>query len=908
MNFKKPDINYWNNKFTAYMHDPFDKAFDIKGHEKRAEELLEKFGLAMPNDNFWKTADGIASGFERGQVPSYSKDENRDGSIDFLKNPFISHPISSSGGLNIKLPESLTAEKVYNKLLEYIMKKIGVEAGKGGYSDEFKNDENRFAIARFLYTHLVLRFKLAEDDVAGIGALWHRLPADTRFPDHSIWQHNQLTSAIYSCMELSNGSKEERKDNVGLAVFAITPVQPFIAKARKLRDYWVGSVLLSYLSFVGIRWVVEHLGPDHIVYPSLVDQPLIAEYLAKTWKVKNDFSAVIWKKHDKQIANFPNKFLFFVPFDKIKDIAEDIENEIKQEWIKLTEMVYDKLLEKIGIHEGGEEAIYLHELFERQNSNYWDIQWSAVKLVAEKDKDEISKLLAKSSYENQYGILSIFNEIIKDKQNYEKAGKGVLYSVSHSLVQSALAAQKSVKIISRDNEPGEKCQMCGEFEVLHDKRYKEGITAKEYSNNIKSFWEKVETLWENSPDFKKGERLCSICLTKRIIDKSTDKDHILNSVFKKAESFPSTTMMALHDYYKRKVITDFEEQKKIAQALYENESKKYEDLKNRDKYYAILIMDGDKMGDLVNGKTIGSTWKSVMHPDIVHRLENENFDEKYRKNWAKIFENYKKRLLTPSIHAAISEALGDFAIYGVSSIVKKYDGRLIYAGGDDVCAIMPISTVFDAANEIRKYYKSDFRIIATDGNSDEINETFEPTAGKLSINLGSGEKDNGKIGISASILVCHHKENLSEMIKRAHNLLDSKAKDEAGRNACAIELRKRSGGSRYFVRKWSDEDLWDAFKSIGKSIKENVSTSLVYRLEMFRDGIEAIINRSIDNKDKLELIGKFIKKQLERSWIVSGEEDTIAKQIRDVIIKKGEKLQFEPDGLIIAGFLHGGKK
>ena len=90
MSFNKPSTEYWNNKFTAYMHDPIDKMFDIKGHEKRAEELIGKYGLDMPNDDFWRTADGIASGFERGQVPSFNKDENKNGAIDFLNNPFIS--------------------------------------------------------------------------------------------------------------------------------------------------------------------------------------------------------------------------------------------------------------------------------------------------------------------------------------------------------------------------------------------------------------------------------------------------------------------------------------------------------------------------------------------------------------------------------------------------------------------------------------------------------------------------------------------------------------------------------------------------------------------------------------------------------------------------------------------------
>ena len=917
MSFEKPDINYWNNKFTAYMHDPFDKAFCIKGHEKRAEEILKLFGLQMPNNDFWKTADGIASGFERGQVPSYDKDESKNGAIDFIENPFISHPTSSIGGIKISLPDGITSEGVFDALYEYIRKTIGVKAGKGGYSDQFKGDESSFAIARFLYTHLVLRFKLADDNVAGLGALWHRLPADTRFPDHSIWQHNQLTSAIYSCMELSKGSKEEKKNNIGLAVFSITPVQPFIAKARKLRDYWSGSVLLSYLAFEGIRWIIENLGPDHVVYPSLIDQPLVAVYLEKKWKVNGKFMPKLWKKHDKKIANFPNKFLFFVPFDKVEQIGKEIEKHIKSEWKNLTDIVYKKLIKQVNIQKNSEEDKYLHRLFERQNKHYWDMQWSAVRLVGEKEIGEVSKLLAESAYKNQVGVLKIFNEIIKDKKDYEKAGKGVLYSVSHSLVQSALAAQKSIKKIEREEEPGEKCQMCGEFEVLHDREYKGDIFAREYSKNIKDFWEKINEKWKNEVDFNKNERLCSVCLTKRIIGEALreyGKDHVLNSAFENAESFPSTTMVALYDYYKRKKIDDIQERKKIAQALFENKADKYKDIQDRDKYYAILIMDGDKMGDLINGKTTGSTWKSVMHPHIIKRLEDSNFDEKYSKNWQKIYKNYPKRLLTPSIHAAISESLGDFAIYGVSSIikgiVKEYEGRLVYAGGDDVCAIMPVDKVLKAAYDIQKYYKSSFRIINEEGGSKEIEKIFDLESGKLSVNLGKGEPTDDKISISAGILICHHKENLSEMIKRAHILLDKKAKDEAGRNACAIELRKRNGGSRYFVRKWND-GVWDEFRKVGKAIKwdkkEGISASLVYRLEMFRDGVEAILKR--EDSDKTKMLDEFFEAQIERSQLNVDKSD-MARIIRNISISVDNstgQLKFEPDGLIIAAFMAGGE-
>jgi CRISPR-associated protein Cmr2 len=896
MKFKKPDNAYWNDKFAAYMHDPIDKVFRIQGHEERGAKQLEAFGLQKPNDEFWKKADSIAAGFERGQVPSYSKNQNINGAVGFLNNMVITHPTSRKFKLQIKPDESLSERDVtdiFTELLQFMEKDIGVKAGEGGYSENFKDDPDRFSVARFLYTHLALRFKLADNNVAKIGALWHRIPADSRFPDHSIWQHNGLTSALYSSMSMANDINQ-----TGIMVFSITPVQAFISRARKLRDYWTGSIVLSWLAFEGIRWVIENLGPDHVLYPSLIDQPLVKEYLKKKWKIE-DFSPY---NKAKEIASFPNKFLFLVPLNYVDSIGGDLSQKIKNEWLKMSDMVENEIT---AIFQG--EATQIRELFKRQCSDYWNFQWAAVKLLDKQDYSEFSELLPEQSYSEQYKVMEIFNELIKDKPYYENSGRGMLYSVSYALVQSALATQKTQKQITRLPEPGEKCHLCGEFEVLHSIKHQEPNKAKEYKKNINDFWDKLYQSVEY--DFNKGERLCSICMVKRLAYKALQKkrEHILYNSFKDVEHFPLTTHLALYNYFKRHRITNPEEQFQKAQHFHDEP---FENSESRDRYYAILLMDGDHMGKLVSGQSLASTWESIMHPEIYEKLTDSNFSKNYRITWEKIFNNYPKRLLTPSIHAAISESLGDFSIYGVNRIISKHFGRLIYAGGDDVCAVLPVDTALDAAEEIHNYYNSSFRIISNQKDN-VIRNGWHIEPGKMSICLGEGEE----ISISAGILICHHKENLSHMIARAHRLLDEKAKTEAGRNACAIELKKRAGGSRYFVKKWeesgeNESTVWQSFHEIGELIsnknRKKISASLVYRLEQFRAGIEAILKKD----GYINLLTSFIAKQLDRSMLDntrSSEEElkNFAKKAIDIIIlkRKDNKPAFEPEGLIIAGFI-----
>lgn len=883
--------NYWDNKFWAYMHDPFDKCFDIKGHVKRAKEIVEIFGIDAPNQDFWKKADGIASGFERGQIVGYSSDEEKSGAVDFVKNPVITHPTGEKSHLNIDLSNA-SAKQIWEELKNYLEKEIGKKAGTGGYSDQFKGKPNDFKKARFFYTHLVLRFRLAQDDVGGIGALWHRLPADTRFPDHTIWQHNALVSAVQSCFELGG------EDDLGMMVFNIAPVQAFISKARKLRDHWTGSVFLSYLAFEGIKWVIENLGPDHILYPSLIDQFLVNEYLRKRCKVKDD---VKFLNKEPQIASFPNKFLFLIPFSKSEEIAEEVKKSIKQAWNEIYSSVKDGFLKKLNIN--SDEINHIDSIFNRQNENFWEFKWASVKMLKEENKDDIESLLPSKAYESNFIVLDSFNKMIKDKINYEKSGIGTLYSVTHSLCQSALAAEKNRKTIERKPEPGEKCHMCGEYEVVRSKPYVKGMSASKYKANLNKFWEELKEKWDGDKgsDLKDNEKLCSICLTKRFAYYylSKNKEHLLHETFKNSSTFPSTTYMALHDYYMRKGIKDEKEKIERAEIIHDSY---VSDKEIRDNYYAILLMDGDHMGKLVNGETIASTWQSIMHPEIFDKLQNSKIESPYSENWQNIFQNSPKRNLTPAIHAAISESLGDFSIYGVASIVKKYEGKLIYAGGDDVCAVLPVENVLNAAEEISNYYKSTFKLITSKNgniNITDIPERFKPSPGKLSLNLGKGEG----ISISAGALICHHKADLTHMIRDAHNLLDKKAKDEGGRNAIAIQLKKRSGGDRFFICKWDDKERLKAFLSIQNKMGEEMSRSLAYRLAKLKDGMEAINNlKGYQKSEKDDLVKKFILKQLDRSGKESKEKDDIAENVSKIIFDYEGK--FNNEGLIIAGFLH----
>lgn len=940
-NFRK-ESDYWDMKLANYIHDPPDKALRIPGHEERSRALADALGsLPVPDKNLYGRADRIAAGMDRTLLPGYHRDATKNGAVDFTARPCLTHPIAGEFPLRVKFDNGFAQSDVERSMSEIIRRDLGGEPGKGGLSDQFQGRPTEFSAARFYYFHHVFRMRLANENAGGLGALWYRLPADTRIPDHSIWQHCSLVSALASCFSLSE------KAQAALMVFSITPVQDFIARARKLRDFWAGSLILSWLAFEGVRRIVYDLGSDHVLYPSLVGQPLMDEVLVRELRLA-------WLASDQcdgssgEVASLPNKFVCLVPAGAgiEAETAGAVRDSIVRAWTEMR----DATLRVVEQLTRADE--YLETQFSRQFDNYWSFKWSACPLLDETAIDTVKKLLHQSVWSEPIDFLRS-SSWAKSRSGSE----GGLYGVTHALTQSFLAAGKSRREDQRQPEPGIKCSLHGDFEVL---RFKEQEDLNPPASND-PFWSAFKLAWHAKPDFKPSERLSAVGLMKRVAYRvcRSIPAHPLRPFFAKAERFPSTTEMALSDWLEEirseaehlmgtESLSGWEStRKQIAQFVHESEEERgngeafdeisvlsreersrlrelieklseKHPLQEEDKYYAILLMDGDRIGRLVNGETISAQWRTVQHPDLVARLERTDFDPVYHGFWSSRLHN--RRLLAPAVHAAISESLADFSLYTVPRIVNKYHGRLIYAGGDDVCAVMPVSTVVDAAREIAAWYREGFVFVPPSGKLDPqaLDGEWIPAPGRLAMHLGRG----AEISISAGILICHHKKPFSAAMTRAHELLSKNAKREGGRNALAMELNKRSGGPRILVVGWNEFPwsdvlpsnaaesgggwtLLDYFLQLGDAIgnpsARSLSSSLVYRLEELRPGLEAVIKTSPSDLVPL------ILKQIERSGTTNVDEkpEALALRVAALIARspRGKEPAIETESIVMSKFV-----
>jgi hypothetical protein len=251
------------------------------------------------------------------------------------------------------------------------------------------------------------------------------------------------------------------------------------------------------------------------------------------------------------------------------------------------------------------------------------------------------------------------------------------------------------------------------------------------------------------------------------------------------------------------------------------------DATGQEKYFAILALDGDEMGKWISGS------KS---PKMRHSLSPKAI-EYFEKNAPEFLD--APRAVTPSWHLQFSEALGNFSLHAAQRVVEAFNGRLIYAGGDDVLAMLPATEALSCARALRAAFRGETALnglakgiligSGTARSSDRTTPLFQiQHDGYLQLHPASGATSGEKakllsdpVGftaivpgpaadVSVGIAIAHFKSPLQDVVKAAQ-AAEKRAKrslDEGGfgRGAVAISLYKRSGEILEWGCHWAIKD------------------------------------------------------------------------------------------------------
>jgi CRISPR-associated protein Cmr2 len=358
-------------------------------------------------------------------------------------------------------------------------------------------------------------------------------------------------------------------------------------------------------------------------------------------------------------------------------------------------------------------------------------------------------------------------------------------------------------------------------EVLPDGAFSERFVVSTHTMAMAPDLEALRTVegkkldqLRQTPTYQQASSQRSAALPKRIYDRLTrDGDEERRRFL---QGLP-TYLDALRDGLDS---DDAEQQRQYQEAL----SRVAGDLRGAlghppETYYAIVAMDGDHMGAWLAGN-------------------DERYRIAYRESWHPQVWSYAKELAvgnerlarylearrppSPARHMAISAALNGFAVELARPIVEDlYKGKLLYAGGDDVLALVAVDDVVEVATLLRLAYGGVLpgggQVVVHDRVEKDAfwAERFAEASGRYRIGggfvLDGGDRRDKRprrlyqvmgerATASCGIAIAHYLTPLARVLKEAR-AAEQRAKG-AGRDRLAITVMKRAGGAIPLTVPW----------------------------------------------------------------------------------------------------------
>lgn len=571
-----------------------------------------------------------------------------------------------------------------------------------------------------------------------------------------------------------------------ILIISIGPIQDFIAAARRCRDLWYGSWLLSELSKATARGVATEVGIENLVFPGASPSELEP---ASNASVANKIVVVVPEGKDPEIVADAGKRAMADRRDALAaDVFKVIENDEKK---------------------NGLDSFLQREIAVTQIQDLIEFLW-----VAAPFDGETSYAAARKQAE----------ELLAGRKR-TMLWPSVPWKQAPGVPKSSLDGQRE-SVVSEDL-----------FDFVKKNPHIEGRLRRTYG-------------------VKTNERLCGVGILKRLGEREGRKDHKFLSTPYLA-SMPLLQRMretdkreivvpAWKEYLgelealgahleetaaRRDIVLDHYD----GQLLFETRLEEwFDDLPKDDRqeavkkaqralgrffettnlprplpYFAVLLADGDNMG------------KAIAHRD------------------------------SEDAHQSLSKALDRFARNAKDVVEKMHDGELIYSGGDDVLAFVPLNRAIECAQKL---------------------------AGDFARDLEAFRHSEGQPTLSVGIAICHFMDPMGDAFELAR-LAEKKAK--VHRNSLAMIVDKRSGPPTVVSGHWGtvDEHVllfaeWHRKDDIPDGVAfelQELNTLRVGAKEGDRGSLEALIRketarilgRKRKQRGEMELDGEILRKLLD---------------------------------------------
>ncbi len=538
--------------------------------------------------------------------------------------------------------------------------------------------------------------------------------------------------------------------------FSIGPVQEFVNQARRTSDFWAGSFLLSWLAGVAMRAVARQGGKIQFPLPP-------ANYL--DWIEGKPLNA------DDQlmarIGAIPNRFSAIVNINGTADFNGQLVCDcVREAWVALANHTLTR--DGLTLTNAG------HTLWQRQieaeQGGLWDMHWL---LLEEHD---------------------LANGFAADTHQHHRL----------------LDLRKHWRSHYPNKEPGRKCSLMHGWQELSGASY----------NQVEAYWQGQRDAYKKRHphdntflDINKKEHLCALAYVKRRFVQHFGSFALNTSPFGQSlkgwdlpRNVPSTQYLAAVPWL-TKVLNDEKTNPAHIRAF-------------EDAAFASGVNDGEARTDLLCVQNAADAYKTrydtlpklhtldgvaFFEDEIRNRTANpasaDNDDDDddnalyntsplidalkvLQKTHGKAAKYYALLLMDgDSIGKILDTAPNELAqaleafTTQVAPVVQAHSGYVVYAGGDDVLALLPMDQALPCALALRKVYIA----------------SFAPYPALL---------QSSQPSISAAIEFAHYKTPLMQVTNDAHTLLDNVAKQAHGRNSLAVRVWKGSGIHLTWCQPW----------------------------------------------------------------------------------------------------------
>lgn len=514
---------------------------------------------------------------------------------------------------------------------------------------------------------------------------------------------------------------------------SIGPVQTFVEQSRRTRDLWASSYLLSFLAASAMHRAVG-AGGD-LVSPQMASNRL--------WQWLEDRTRAL-----PDTGSAPNQFTIAVRRGMDgPGLAAAARRGFEEAWSKIATAVWAQFVSALATSNGATTAIW-----ERQVAGFWELAWIV-------DGDELP---------------------------------------------TGLRARKGWRTLELPDEPGDKCTVIPELQELSGEIRARGADTRARQD---LFWEQIRGGKQvGALDLDPEERLSAIALIKRLFPL------VANSALGRPLDqvrWPSTVDLAAIPWSERVVSAA-----PAAARTYANAVVEVRGAGARSGGVSAQVKTAPG-GDAGAFTAIDANWFQASYVTTAELEPPLAADDRGRLGALlaalhKAVDAAGQPLGAPPIYyallladgdrlgtlrgplgaARLSASLGRFS-EGVEALIEARRGVTVYAGGDDVLALLPIDRALDCAAALECSYRAAF-------------------------------EDNPLATLSAAVVFAHAHAPLDQILALGHRLLDDVAKEENGRASLVVAVTRRSDPAAQWVTTWQRPEM-AAVKAVDELVAKMTS-------------------------------------------------------------------------------------